>query len=197
MINQEQYSQLKKEFGQYSSWALWEDGNHSNLSIFDNSVSDLRSDIIMVALNISRPTPKAWSNFHCGRNDFKLQTAFNHSSFRGAYMTDIIKGEVDPDSGNIQRQVQDGSLPRQSDLDHFNREIELLQNVPEKTVVIVFGWLTELLFLRNFGYHFPNIIRLTHYSTVMKKDLWLSQTWELLENKTKDLPIEMKFKKLE
>ena len=65
----------------------------------------LNPGVVMVGLNISRAfSNEPFRNFHDSNataNDFKIRYAFQDTGFWGAYMTDVIKGFVEPVSGTL------------------------------------------------------------------------------------------------
>ena len=69
----------------------------------------LRSDVVMLGLNLSRFTPESpFGNFHDGTSksqDYKIRYAFAGTPYYGAYMTDVIKETVELKSGSLMRQI--------------------------------------------------------------------------------------------
>src|SRR5436853_234627 len=92
LLTQTIFNQLESKYGQHSSWAIWNPAVLSDTRIISKNLDSLITSIVMVGLNYSKQlgTPE-WSNFHMGKHDRKLMNAFNDSSYRGAYMTDIFK----------------------------------------------------------------------------------------------------------
>jgi len=88
----------------FASWACWEDArsisDNEKLkfpeTVDSNFLKKVNANIIFVGLNISRDIKDDWSNFHDtrrGRNDARLRWAIQKNElFKGAYMTDLIKG---------------------------------------------------------------------------------------------------------
>lgn len=88
----------------FASWACWNDArsinDNENLQFPETVNADylktVNANIIFVGLNISRDIENDWSNFHDtrpGSNDARLRWAIqNNELFKGAYMTDLIKG---------------------------------------------------------------------------------------------------------
>src|SRR5712691_9125493 len=92
MLTHSIFSQLERIYGQHASWAVWNPASLPDTQIISKNLDSLKISVVMVGLNYSRPLGKQpWSNFHTGRHDQKLMKAFNDSSYRGAYMTDIFK----------------------------------------------------------------------------------------------------------
>ena len=73
-------------------------------------LSMLRDNVVMLALNLSRERPRTLGNFHDGKpesQDYKIRYAFSGTPIYGAYMTDLIKREVELKSGNLMRQLKE------------------------------------------------------------------------------------------
>lgn len=106
------FERIKRKHGGHASWAVWAEpegtprSNVGDLSVLDPArnpalLGNLRNDVVMLGLNISRPFTEAFRNFHNpnrGGRDFKIRHAFSGTPFYGAYMTDIIKDIVMVDS---------------------------------------------------------------------------------------------------
>ena len=98
MIDPIKFEFIKEKYGHYASWAIWaEEGDKSksnmgDLTIFDrgnypNLFQQLKPEIILVGLNISRRIEKPLANFHGSNRDaYKIKYALNNSPFWGAYM---------------------------------------------------------------------------------------------------------------
>jgi hypothetical protein len=119
------FRNIKNNYGDVASWAIWNRQNDNDLAsnmgvegLFDleknpRILSKLKNNIIMVGLNSSTSTKgfPSFHNFHsCDneklnhttvRNASKIRYAFNGTCYSGAYMTDLIKNHVEPDSGKV------------------------------------------------------------------------------------------------
>jgi len=109
--------QLKKEFGKYGSWALWnKDGGIEEIIEKDNFQSLIKPNIIFMGLNASYDLRKAddWINYHFIKNKKNSSWKKEHcrklaevlsepefSCFNGAYMTDVIKDDYNSNSGKV------------------------------------------------------------------------------------------------
>ncbi len=106
MINRTTFELIKREHGDYASWAIWaEPTDTSKLNMGDLRVLDpdknatlldiLRNDAVMLGLNVSgdMPEPAPFRNFHyAGKcQDYKTRYAVAGTEYWGAYMTDLIK----------------------------------------------------------------------------------------------------------
>lgn len=107
-MNKKIYEKIKRKYGRWASFAVWDKSDIENLEPIHNSVSQLKNSVIILGLNASRKAKKDFGSFHYkhggGRDDF-LMEAFNHSPFRGAYMTDIVK-EVNSKSKKITEKLK-------------------------------------------------------------------------------------------
>lgn len=116
MIDAERFDLIRRKHGAYGSWAVWAlplstaKSGVGDLQMLDERANPkifetLNPGVVMVGLNLSRGFPdQPFRNFHDPRpeaNDFKIRYAFSGTPFWGAYMTDIIKGVVEPDSGTL------------------------------------------------------------------------------------------------
>ena len=57
------FQKIKKEFGHYSSFAIWNEDNIDDLEVFEKNLKLLHGKIIFVAYNASAPIIK-FQNFH-------------------------------------------------------------------------------------------------------------------------------------
>jgi hypothetical protein len=101
MITEGKLHELYTKFGHHSSWTIWNPKDITDLSVIDSNHITLQSKVVIVALNISAKVAKPWQNFHVGRNNYKLKKAFNDTSYRGAYITDLIKDHMSPNSKEV------------------------------------------------------------------------------------------------
>jgi hypothetical protein len=84
-MDQSLFDKLAEEYGIYSSWAIWNPANPEDTGIIAEHLPCLKTSVVMVGLNISRPIPIRWQNFHGRDHARKLMFAFNESPYRGAY----------------------------------------------------------------------------------------------------------------
>lgn len=118
MISHSHFLQVRRDYGDFASWAVWEDrgatatSTVSDLSIFHqpelaHTLQVLRIDIAFVGLNVSRaPGNCPLSNFHVKKptgTDYKLRDALFGTQLWGAYMTDFIKDFPEPKSSAVMR----------------------------------------------------------------------------------------------
>jgi hypothetical protein len=114
-MDRDTFELIRKKHGAYASWAVWAEATGrpksdiGDLSVFDPDqnatlLQTLRHDVVMVGLNLSRFLAVPFGNFHDPRpagQDYKIRYAFTGTPYYGAYMTDLIKGVVEPVSGNL------------------------------------------------------------------------------------------------
>ena len=80
MVDRETFDRIKEKHGLYASWAVWaeQDGrpksNMGDLTVLDPDrnpalLGMLRSNVVMVGLNLSRDQPPPFGNFHDAKAD--------------------------------------------------------------------------------------------------------------------------------
>ena len=149
--------QLKKKFGKYGSWALWnEDGSIVSLINKDNFEFLIKPNIIFMGLNASYDLRKTfdWMNYHFIKDKENSSWKKEHcrklaevlqedefGMFKGAYMTDIIKSHYDSDSDIIARKIDKDKTIIEESKQSFKKEMELLSKISEsdKFLVICIG----------------------------------------------------------
>jgi hypothetical protein len=117
MVDRKTFDLIKEKHAPYASWAVWSEpdgrpkSNMGDLTVLDPDrnpalLGMLRSDVVMVGLNLSRDRPLPFGNFHdanAAGQHYKIRFAFTGTLFYGAYMTDIIKGVVMLKAGDLMR----------------------------------------------------------------------------------------------
>ena len=174
------FKEIKRRYSKMSSWAIWNPKDLKDLKIIEEDVDLLNPEIIMVGLNISAPLSKNWENFHGGRHDRKLMKLFNYSQFRGAYMTDFIKGVVEPKSVLIQSHLEYPLVKKYKE--EFEKEMSLLNS--SNPLIILFGS-DKNKFVRIFKELFPGyrIKNIPHYSSRGTDDDWIKKSYKILTDK--------------
>lgn len=110
-MKKEIFDQVKKDFGSYSSFALWDENDLNNFHIIEQNVELLHGKVIFIAYNAANPI-REFENFHHrrrgGRDTWLANSIGKDPHLKGAYMTDFFKGsiakkvhEVDARSENI------------------------------------------------------------------------------------------------
>lgn len=178
MIERNTYESIKKEFGDFASWAVWAikidkaKSGIGDMSVFkesslDSLLTKLKSEIIMVGLNCSRDiesnTP--FKNFHDSQkgNDFKIRFAFENTDFYGAYMTDIIKDFPELNSKKVVDYFKKNRDEVSPHIETFKRELNLLG--AQKPIILAFGTGTYEIIKDNLSDDsYKHLIKLPHYS---------------------------------
>lgn len=192
MIDQTKFEFIKKKYGHYASWAIWANEekrpkDNMGVSIFDNIESNpdllnqLKPDIILVGLNISRGAIKVpLSNFHPSypeAQDYKTRFALKGSPFWGAYMTDIIKDFDQKDSGKLMSYLRNNKPFEEKNIEIFREEIKNLG--VDKPTIVAFGVATYKILDRNFKNEFK-IFKIPHYSHYISKEKYREQVKSIL-----------------
>jgi hypothetical protein len=88
------FSKVKNTYGEYSSFALWNEDNIDDLSVIEKSIKNLHGRVIFVGYNASAQVRK-FQNFHFshrgGRDLWLAKSIGKQQSLRGSYMTDFFK----------------------------------------------------------------------------------------------------------
>jgi len=174
---------LAGRYGMYSSWATWNPANPADTRIIAERQSCLKASVVMIGLNVSKAIPKTWQNFHGGDHARKLMFAFNDSPYRGAYMTDIIKGEVESKAGRLLARLKDGSIDVQKHIDAFRTEMFDV-GAREHSLFILFGKDVAQFFTSHLAGIYANHVSCAHYSNYGKgfSDAeWVEKSWTALE----------------
>lgn len=178
---------LADKYGFTSSWAIWNPDDISDLSVIESNHLKLFMNVVMVGLNVSADIKEPWQNFHMGPNDRKLIKAFNDTSYRGAYMTDLIKDHTEANSGKLLKDLTEDQL--KNNFKRFYEEMDVL-GADKSTLFILFGNQVKELFLREPIFHFNNIVCCMHYAYYgITNQQWIKQTHTTLKNhylKTKE-----------
>lgn len=175
------FENIKSKYGKVASWAVWKSPDRKKLAsnmevddLFDLNknpqiLDRLQNNIVMVGLNFSVPldNPPIFHNFHSYkgaklnpttiRNASKIRYAFSETPYWGAYMTDIVKNYVEPNS----EKVKLNNLNK--DFRIFREELELLQ--ANKPVIIALGSKVHLLLKKHLNSkEYSRLYGVTHYS---------------------------------
>lgn len=174
---------LIRKHGTYASWAVWAvSTGRPKSSIGDLSVLDpdqnltllreLRNDVVMVALNLSRFSPVSFGNFHDPSpvaQDYKIRFAFAGTPYYGAYMTDLIKDVVMLKSGSLMRHLSENPSLVMENVRRLLEEFEDLNSTAP--VLIAFGTDAYMLAAKNVpSSRYSRLVRVTHYSHYISKE---------------------------
>jgi hypothetical protein len=177
------FQNLDVKYSPHASWAIWNPDDLLDTSIIRRSLESLKSSVVMVALNLSRFVPNQWQNFHSHDHARKLMYAFNRSPYRGAYMTDLIKGEVDPSSAALAIRIRNASVKVDKHIQAFRQEMHDL-DANDQTLFILFGRRVTRIFQTHLAGSYPNHVSCPHYSMygIGYTDAeWVAKTWRILE----------------
>ena len=183
MITKEHYLEIKKKHGKYASWAIWaEQGEKpkSNIgkTIFEDLenneelLSKLKTNVIMVGLNISRKFENDFVNFHDERSqgqDYKIRHAFTgtdkSTQFYGAYMTDIIKDFKEKISIKVSSYLKEHPEFVTENVELFKQE--LIDLKVKNPCIIAFGNDAYNILVKHFG---SRVKKIRHYSDHISKE---------------------------
>ena len=171
------------KYGLYSSWAIWNPDNPADTGIINSHLDTIKTSVIIVGLNVSRAVAKCWLNFHSRDHARKLMFAFNDSSYRGAYMTDIIKGEIEANSGRMSARIRKGDIDVQKHVGRFCAEMHDV-GVQQHDLFILFGGDVTHVFRKHLVRIYSNYVSCPHYSMYGKgySDAeWVDKTWRIVE----------------
>jgi len=195
MVTLQQLEQIKHKHGSYASWAVWADAsekpksNIGDISHFENEtvLSLLKHDVVMVGLNVSMrdsTDSKPFQNFHSpnpSANDFKIRYAFKDSPYYGAYMTDIIKSHVEVDAKQVMRNLKEHPGKIEANLKTFRQEMQDIKATAP--VILAFGRDTYKLLSENLNENeYSKLIRLTHYSHRIRKEIYRETVFKEIES---------------
>ena len=179
MITSKQFNYIKKKHGKYASWAIWADqegekakSNIEELRVLDPAInkdllSQLNPNVIFVGLNKSRNgNKKRFSNFHSSHaNDYNIRFAFKNSPYWGGYMTDLIKGYVEKEAGEVVKYLRIHNEFERQNIEKFRKELKDLKDIGAiDPTLIAFGGDTIKVLKRNNLYNEYEILEIYHYS---------------------------------
>jgi hypothetical protein len=177
MVDRETFDRIKEKHGLHASWAVWseQDGKpKSNMGAFPILDPDqnpallgkLRSNVVMLGLNLSTGQPPPLGNFHPASprgNDYKIRFAFTGTPFYGAYMTDIIKGVVCKKAGDLMHYLAAHQHVVAENLRCLLEEFDDLKSEPP--TIIAFGRDAHQLAAEHLpAKRYSRLVRIRHYS---------------------------------
>lgn len=190
MIKVETYKQLKKQYGNVASWAIWAlqgekpKSNTGDMSVFDDEklMEKLNTKYVFVGLNASEVENKnivPWSCFHSTsplQNDYKLRFALYKTRYWGSYITDVIKGYQKTASTEVIKYMKKNPKELKRHIETFKKEIDLLE---EKPILIAMGNETYKILkqLRNDGYE---VLKIPHYAHRISKENYRARVLDAL-----------------
>jgi hypothetical protein len=146
-LDRAQYETLKGKYGKFASWLIYDDdyGNHQkNHELIENSVEKiLNPKYVFCGLNAARKTLRVWEAFHCkyrGGKGKLLRDTFNASPvFKGAYVTDLIKGHVNPNLKEVREKIKRKQINLDKHFLKFRQEMDDLRLNGRYPKVYAFG----------------------------------------------------------
>lgn len=169
---------LKAKYGQYSSWAIWDPNNESDVTVIDKNMATLHSRFVFLGLNISRPLHTSpWINFHGGKHDRKLKYACSNNALHGAYITDIFKGIPEVHANELIRGLT--SVVIEKNVKLFHEEMKDVGLTNESSFIIL-GNDAARCFDKYFKVGFSNnVIHHYHHSYYGIRDKeWVERLWQ-------------------
>jgi hypothetical protein len=189
-MDRETYDLIKRRHGGYASWAVWAEptgGPKSNIGDLDvldpdanpDLLDTVRTDVVMLGLNLARAFPAdSLANFHDRASrgqDYKIRHAFTHTPYYGAYMTDLIKGEVMLRSSDLVRAVASDPVKIRASVEMFLGELADLQS-SSPPLLIAFGGDAYALAAEHLpSGSYSRLIRVTHYSHYISQQNYRSR----------------------
>ena len=193
MVDRATFDLVKKKHGLNASWAVWAEpngkpkSNMGDLTVLDPDrnralLGTLRSDVVMVGLNLSRDLPATFGNFHDAKaegQDYKIRFAFTNTPFYGAYMTDIIKGVVMLKSDDLMRYLAKNPQVVAENIERLLLEFDDLKS--ESPMVIAFGSSAHQLAAKYLpANRYSRLVRVTHYSHYISPTAYRKQVLDEL-----------------
>src|SRR3972149_6643488 len=84
----DEYHNLKRKYGLYSSWAIWNSKDRGDTLVINNNIDKLHSKYVFIGLNNSQLVDRVWGSFHYGPSNIcKIISIGNKGKFKGSYMT--------------------------------------------------------------------------------------------------------------
>lgn len=177
MISNIAFEHLKDRFST-SSWAVWSEDDITDTSVVDTHRDVLHNRVVLVGLNPSGTIDRSWGNFHSpSPADRKLRRLFNRSSYRGAYMTDLLKDHIAPNDSSVE-DIDPGVMERNVQL--FRDEMDVL-GADASTLFVLFGKKARQLFCEHPSFYYRNAVMCTHYACYgVTAEAWLENARKTL-----------------
>lgn len=174
MITKEQFLELKKNYGVFSSFAIWESAdNVSDISMFetDEVLEEINDKYVFIALNPANhnnddieTTP--FRNFHSKdsrQKDFKLCYAIAGTKVWGSYITDLYKSFPETKSEVLKQKLKSDPQKVENDFKTLEKEIEILTKNKKEITLIALSRYVEKQLKKCFKDKYK-IAYVTHYS---------------------------------
>ncbi len=180
MVDRETFNRIKEKHGPHASWAVWAEpdgrpkAHEGDLTVLDPDqnpalLGKLRSDVVMLGLNLSRDQPQPFGNFHDASSrgqDYKIRFAFTGTPFYGAYMTDIIKRVRMLKARDLMRCLAANQQCMDENIECLLEEFDDLKS--ESPAVIAFGGNAYQLAVKHLpANRYSRLVRVTHFAVFM------------------------------
>lgn len=177
MISDTAFEALRDRFST-SSWAVWNEDEMMDTSVVEDNREVLHNQVVFAALNPSDTIERDWGNFHgTSPGGRKLRRLLNQSSYRGAYMTDLIKTRIEPDASQM-RDIDADVLAKNVQL--FREEMNIL-GAEATTLFVLFGQRARQLFCKHLSFFYRNAVLCTHYAYYgVTSETWVENARETL-----------------
>lgn len=174
MYTHNEYESLKKKYGPYSSWAIWDENDTEDTSIIDKKQELLNPRYIFLGLNIASPLRNStWANFHGGKHDRKLMRACSDTKLAGSYLTDIFKNIPESKSKEFKKYIDKNFDLINKNVEYFNEEMRNIK-IDNNTIFIVLGVESSIVskyFKEHFMGKYQNrVVNYYHHSYYGKTD---------------------------
>ena len=188
MLSKNAFKKIQKCYGHFSSWAVWDPKDISNVDMldpvnFDLISSKLKPEIVLVGLNLSAPIgDQPFANFHkyakgkqaggSANSIHKLRKSLTSSPAYGGYLTDIIKYKntkndlfINASSQVVTKAVDASQAVLDYNLKWFHSELADLE-VENKLIITLGGPANEYIekYQKKYSSSSFNIINIPHYS---------------------------------
>lgn len=179
-VNNTQYNTIYEKYKYVASWAVWKDkecpnekNNIGDVSMFHNPTDELlrqlKTNVVFVGLNISKPLEIPFENFHSTSihaHDYKMRYALKDTPLWGAYMTDVFKGFEQIDSSKVVSYFRKNRNELEYHIQELRNEISLLSDTP---ILIAIGNAAYKVLNDAFNDEFV-IYKIPHYSSNSSKE---------------------------
>ena len=167
-MNQETFETIKKNWGKYSSWLIWDesDGMGMKWASAPDLLGRQKEDYIFVALNWSESKCATkgvtWGNFHTRDvNIRKLISTFKGTKFEGCYITDVIKDFENSSSDSVSDYLKKNPSFEKSQLQNFKEELSCFG----KPVILALGNKVFDILRRNYIDDDFKVVKVEHYAS--------------------------------
>jgi len=190
------FERIKERHGAYGSWAVWApqgerpSSNVGDLSVLDPDLNpallgNLKEDVVMLGLVLSSEVTfsSPFENFHFGSSttkDFKIRHAFVGTHYWGAYMTDIVKGISELESGTLRERLREDPSILESSIETLFQEFEDL-GCATPTLVALGADAYKLAHDHIPRSHRRQLFKVRHYSTYGKQEEYRRRVHDELE----------------